>query len=147
MNGSPEELTVTDPGGLYTGRRHSFVAETILIVDDEADLADSCARLLRRAGLNCVIAHNVKDALSLFDSEHPALVLSDITLPVGDGFEISRYVQQKSPGTPVILMTAYHSQNAEEEAARAGAARYLRKPFSNADLVAAVKSLLVPGQP
>jgi DNA-binding NtrC family response regulator len=121
-----------------------LVSQTVLVVDDEADLADTCARLIRGAGFACLVAYNITDALSLFDSAHPALVVSDITLPTGDGFEIARYVRQKSPGTPVILMTAYHTPNAAQEAVRAGAARYLRKPFPNSELISAVKSLIEP---
>ncbi len=118
------------------------MANTVLIVDDEADLADTYARLLKAAGFECLVAYGIHDALSLFDSKHPALVVSDVTLPVGDGFEIARYVREKSPSTPVILMTAYHSLNAETQAQRAGADRYLRKPFPNAQLVSTVKSLM-----
>ncbi len=115
--------------------------QTVLIVDDETDLADTYARLLNGAGFQCLVAYQMEDALSLFDSKHPCLVLSDITLPTGDGFQISRYIRSRSFRTGVILMTAYHSANAEEEARQAGADRYLRKPFSNAHLVSTVKSL------
>ncbi len=118
------------------------MAKTVLIVDDESDLADTYARLLKSEGFECLVAYGIEDALSLFDSRHPALVVSDITLPVGDGFEIARHVRKKSPGTPVVLMTAYHSANAETQAGRAGADRYLRKPFPNAQLVSTVKSLI-----
>ena len=117
-------------------------ARTILIVDDEADLADTCARLLERVGYRCVIANNAADALSLFDSEHPSLVLSDIALPLSDGFEIARHVHGKSPATPVILMTAYDTPRTARDAQAAGAAAYVLKPFKNKELVATVKSLI-----
>ncbi|HZO82294.1 MAG TPA: response regulator [Candidatus Binataceae bacterium] len=116
--------------------------KTILIVDDEADLADSCARLLRSVGYGCVVANDVAGAMALFDSEHPGLVLCDITMPVSDGFEMARYVHRKSPDTPIVLMTAYHSSRSLEEARAAGASAYLRKPFANRQLVALIDSLL-----
>jgi DNA-binding response OmpR family regulator len=78
----------------------------------------------------------------LFDSRQPALVLSDINLPTSDGFEIACYVRRKSPGTPVILMTTHHNSNVPGQATRAGAAGYLRKPFSNAELTSTIKALL-----
>jgi two-component system, NtrC family, response regulator HydG len=115
---------------------------TILIVDDEVDLADTCARLLQAVGYRCVIATSVAHAISLFDSERPSLVLSDITLPVSNGFEIARYVRGKSPVTPVILMTAYHTPQVARDAEAAGAAGYVRKPFANKDLVATINSVL-----
>jgi CheY-like chemotaxis protein len=119
---------------------------TILIVDDETEVADTCARVLTRVGFDCLVAYDSPAALALIDSRQPALVLSDINLATADGFEIARYVQRKTPGTPVILMTAYHNSSAPGQAARAGAAHYLRKPFSNAELTSTVKSLLAdPG--
>jgi len=114
----------------------------VLIIDDESEVAKSCARVLKRAGIECVTAFDGPPALALFDSHRPALVLCDINLPTGDGFEIARYVQQKSPKTPVVLMTADHNANSHEQAMRAGAAHYLRKPFANAELVQVVGSLL-----
>jgi DNA-binding response OmpR family regulator len=118
------------------------MSHTVLIVDDEPEVADTCARVLKRAGFDCLIAYDSPAALSLFDSQQPALVLSDINLPTSDGFEITRYVRRKSPQTPVILMTTHHNSNVSRQAARAGAASYLRKPFSNAELTSAIKSLL-----
>jgi len=115
---------------------------TLLIVDDEADVADTCARVLKRAGYDCVVAYDSPAAVALFESRQPALVLSDINLPNGNGFEIARYVRGKSPATPVILMTAYHDSSVPDQAARAGVARYLRKPFSNVALLSTIKFLL-----
>lgn len=115
---------------------------TVLVVDDETDLADTCARSLKRAGFECQVAYSVRDALSMFDQNRPSLVLSDITLPDGDGFDIARHARQKSPDTPIILMTAYHSADAPEEARRAGANRYLRKPFSIAEMISIVRELV-----
>src|SRR6516162_5195332 len=81
---------------------------TVLIVDDEAEVAETWARVLKASGYTCLLAYDVAQALSLFDSQQPALVLSDINLAIGDGFEIARYVRQKRPGTAVILTTGYH---------------------------------------
>ncbi len=120
------------------------MSHTILIVDDETEVADTCARVLKRAGFDCLVAYDSPVAVSLFDARQPALVLSDINLPTSDGFEIARYVRHKSPGTPVILMTTHHNASAPMQATRAGAARYLRKPFSNAELTSTIKSLLDP---
>jgi len=116
--------------------------ETILIVDDETEMADTCARVLRALGFKCLVAYDSAKALALIDSERPALVVSDITLPASDGFEIARYVHQNSPDIPVILMTGYHTPYVARNAHAAGAAAYLRKPFSNAELISTVKTLI-----
>lgn len=116
--------------------------QTILIVDDESDFADTCARLLRGFGFTCLVAYDSAKALALFDLHQPSLVLSDITLPSSDGLEIADYVRQAAPEIPVILMTAYHTPDVARDAYAAGAAAYIRKPFPNAELVSTVKSLL-----
>ena len=116
--------------------------QTILIVDDEADLADTYARLLQGFGFTCLVAYDSAKAIALFDSHRPSLVLSDITLPSSDGFEIARYVHQKSPEIPIVLMTAFHTPDMARDAHAAGAVAYIRKPFANAELVSTVKSLL-----
>jgi two-component system response regulator MtrA len=122
--------------------RQQHLSHVILIVDDETDVADMYARVLKRSGFDCLVAYDSPAALALFDSAQPTLVLSDINLPTGDGFEIARYVRRRSPGTPVILMTTHHNSNVAGQAAHAGAARYLRKPFSNAELISTIKALL-----
>jgi DNA-binding response OmpR family regulator len=124
--------------------RQQHLSYIILIVDDETEVADTCARVLKGAGFDCLVAYDSPAALALFDSQQPALVLSDINLPTSDGFEIARYVRRKSPETPVILMTTDHDSNVPRQAARAGAASYLRKPFSNAELTSTIESLLNP---
>jgi DNA-binding NtrC family response regulator len=116
--------------------------KTILIVDDETEMADTCARILRARGFNCLVAYDTSTAFALMDAEHPALVVSDITMPDGDGLEVARHASKQSPKIPVILMTAYHTPEIARNAQQAGAAAYLRKPFPNADLIATVKKLL-----
>jgi DNA-binding response OmpR family regulator len=129
--------------------RSARLSDTVLVVDDETEVADTCARVLKKSGFDCLVAYDSPTALALFDSRQPALVLSDINLPTGDGFQIARYVRHKSPRTPVILMTTHHDSRVSRRAAHAGATRYLRKPFSNAELTSAVRSLLdgKPGTP
>ena len=126
--------------------RRKHLSSTILIVDDEAEVADTCARVLRRSGFDCMVAYDSPAAHALFDSLQPALVLSEIILPTGDGYEIASYVRRKSPTTPVILMAAYHSSSVPGRVARAGAAHYLRKPFSKDEVTFAIKSVLGSGR-
>jgi DNA-binding response OmpR family regulator len=125
------------------GRRElTALRQIILIVDDETDVANTYARVLQRAGFNCLVAYDTAEALALFDSQQPALVLSDINLPTADGFEVARYATQKRPGIPVVLMSARNNASQPMEAARAGAVHFMRKPFSNSELVTIVASLL-----
>jgi chemosensory pili system protein ChpA (sensor histidine kinase/response regulator) len=116
----------------------------VLVVDDEIDMADSFARVLRAVGFRCLVAYDGVMALALIDAERPALVVSDITMPAADGFAVARHARGKSPEIPVILMTAQHSSQVARDAQAAGVAGYLRKPFANSELVAAVQSALDP---
>jgi two-component system response regulator RegX3 len=118
------------------------LSPTILIVDDETEVADTWARVLKRAGFDCLVAYDSPEALALFDSGGADLVLSDINLPSSDGYEIARYVHQKSPNTPIILTTSNHGSGVPSRALSAGASRYLRKPFSNSELITAIRSLI-----
>jgi len=123
-------------------RTRTKVSQTILIVDDETDVAEVCARVLKRAGFNCLVAHDSPAAIAMVDSDAPDLVLSDINLPTADGYEIARYVRRKSPATLIILMTTNHNPSVPGDALRAGASGCLSKPFSNTELVTAIRSLL-----
>jgi DNA-binding response OmpR family regulator len=115
---------------------------TVLIVEDEPEVAATYARVLETSGFTCLVAYDGAQALLLFDSQQPALVLSDINLRIGDGFEIARYVRQTSPGTPVILMTGYDRVDSLQRASQVGAAAYLRKPFTNSELVSTINLLI-----
>ena len=118
------------------------VLKSILIIDDDVEVAETCARVLKASGFRCAVVFDLISALALFDMLRPALVLSDINLPVGDGYEIVRHVQKTAPGTPVILMTGFEASLAHERAMGTGAAAYLRKPFSNSELISNVRELI-----
>jgi CheY-like chemotaxis protein len=117
------------------------VTATILLVDDETEFLDTWTRVLERRGFRCVTANNAPQAIALLSSERPDLVLTDLSLPVGDGFEVVRQAQMHSQTIPVIIVTAY---NTPENAARARSAGvgYLVKPFSNRALTQAIRSAL-----
>ena len=114
----------------------------ILVVDDEADLVETYLRLLRALGYSCLGAQDGLSAEAMADREQPALLLTDLNMPNLDGFELIRRFRAKWPTTPVIAMTAFHTAQTEEAVNSLGANAYLRKPFSNADLVAAIRSAL-----
>lgn len=125
-------------GGVRKGQK-------VLIVDDEADLATTCARLLRRMGHVPLVTLSGREALELIDTEHPDLVLTDLRLPAVDGLAVLRHARRGARKIPVILITAYTSEASRREALREGAAVYLPKPFSAADLETAVTRALSEG--
>ncbi len=121
------------------------MAKTALIVDDEPELADGCARLLKESGFESQLAYSVEEAIPLLRSHKPALVLSDIYFRNGkDGFDLAGYMREASPRTPVILMSGYDACEVEEQARDAGAARFLHKPFTREELISAVLAAVQP---
>ena len=114
----------------------------VLIVEDEADLATTCARLLRRMGHVPLVTLSGQEAVELIQKEHPDLILTDLRLPAVDGLAILRHARRGARKIPVILFTAYTSEASRREALEEGAAAYLPKPFSAAALQAAVERAL-----
>lgn len=106
----------------------------ILIVDDEADLAQVLAEFLERLGDDTLMALSVRRAIDSANQNLPDLVITDLRLPDGDGFDVIRHVRQILPQTPLILMTAYHDPGMQQTAQQAGAAAYLPEPFALAAL-------------
>jgi DNA-binding response OmpR family regulator len=113
----------------------------ILTVDDDADLLALVAFALTQAGYAVVKAADVPDALRVFDAEAPDLVILDINLPSGSGFDVCRAIRERSR-TPVMMLTVRGEETDLVRALDLGADDYLTKPFSPRTLLARVKALL-----
>ncbi len=115
----------------------------ILIVEDEPDVLELCADLLRHAGYDVVSATDGERALSLLDSGWEVdLLLTDVVMPRVSGPELATRVQERLPGLPVIFMSGYASE-VHAERLGWGTEHILRKPFSDDELLAAVHDRLV----
>lgn len=101
----------------------------ILVVEDEADLVVTYDRLLRREGYRVVTAASLAEGLKAIESSPPALVISDLRLPDGDGIGIIQAARALDPPAPVIVVTAFASRAARDSALASGAAAFLAKPF------------------
>ena len=108
---------------------------TILIVDDEPELALTLARLVSREGLTPVLASDGPSALHLVRSEHPDVILLDFKMPGMDGMEVMRRAKRLDEDLPVILITAFAEVRGAVEAMRAGAYDYLAKPFNHLEVM------------
>jgi len=120
------------------------MAKEILIVDDEPNVVVSLQFLMEQQGYKVMAAERGEDALDLIYHYKPDLVLLDIMLPGIDGYEVCEIVRLNPDyrDIKIIFLTA---RGREEEIARGmslGADAYITKPFSNADLVAQVKTIL-----
>jgi two-component system NtrC family response regulator len=110
--------------------------EKILIVDDEKNYPTILGEVLREEGYTPLTASSGLMALEILNDECVDLVLSDVTMPGMDGIELLERIKEITPGTPVIVMTAYGSVEKAVEAMHKGAYTYILKPFENDTLVA-----------
>jgi CheY-like chemotaxis protein len=139
---SHPELTALLKGVAAKVERKLARGRTILVVDDEADMVETCARIFRRSGDTCVTTTNPQDALALVERVRPNLILTDLRMPGVDGLTLLRQIKQVAPETPVVIFTAYVSEASAREALEAGAAAYLAKPFTAAQLRLTVERVL-----
>ena len=113
----------------------------ILAVDDDQDLLALVAFALSQAGYAVVKATDAPAALRVFDDEMPNLVILDINLPSGSGFDVCRAIRANST-VPVMMLTVRGEEEDLVKALEIGADDYLTKPFSPRTLLARVKALL-----
>lgn len=119
----------------------------ILIVEDDLALCEALCDTLEIEGYRVISAKNGTEALSQL-AKHPVrLVISDVQMPVMDGFGLLRNMQQKFEQIPVLLMTAYGTIPKAVEAMQSGAADYLIKPFEAVTLVDKVVALISRQEP
>jgi len=114
---------------------------TILVVEDEAPIAEAVASRLRSEGFEVRIAADGPSGVHLSQTLDPDLVVLDLMLPGLDGLDVCREIQRSRP-VPVLMLTARDSENDLILGLTVGADDYLTKPFSSRELVARVHALL-----
>ena len=101
----------------------------ILVVDDE-EMMLMMARHILSTKYEVITASDGFEAIELFETEHPDMVLSDLMMPEMDGYELHRILQEKSAGSvPIMFMTADESEESESKGFEVGAEDYIRKPM------------------
>jgi DNA-binding response OmpR family regulator len=113
----------------------------ILVADDDRDLLGLIAFALTQAGFLVEQATDGGQALKLFESAAPELVLLDINMPVMNGFQVCEKIRARSR-VPVMMLTVRGEEEDLVRALELGADDYLTKPFSPRTLVARIKALL-----
>jgi len=115
---------------------------TILIIEDEPNIAAFIARGLQTAGYDSMIAEDGAEGLEAALSGDADLVLLDVGLPTMDGFEVLRELRARDRALPVIMLTARSSIRDTVDGLDAGASDYMAKPFTFDELLARVRSRL-----
>jgi DNA-binding response OmpR family regulator len=115
--------------------------ETILVVDDEANIIELARMYLQNEGYVVESARDGREALTKIKSLQPALVVLDLMLPEVDGWDVCRKVRADSD-VPIIMLTARSEDVDKIVGLELGADDYLTKPFNPRELVARVRAVL-----
>ena len=114
----------------------------ILVVDDELSMREFLAILLEREGYDVNVAGSAEEALRLMESALFDMVLSDVNMPGLSGIELLARIKEKSPGTAVLMLTAFSASEQAVEAMKLGAYDYICKPFKNEEIKQLIKNAL-----
>lgn len=113
----------------------------ILIVDDDLDICNLVQLFLEKEKFSVVKAHDGEEAIEIFKSEMPHLVLLDIMLPKMDGYDVCREIKKISD-VPIIMLTAKGETFDKVLGLRLGADDYIVKPFDPEELIARIRAVL-----
>lgn len=120
------------------------VAPTILIIENETSNRILIERVLSTRGYRCISAVNGLEALDILERERVQLILTDLSMPVMDGYRTTQLIRERPgmEGVPIVAVTAYAQSDENEAALRIGCNEYLTKPFKPRQLLEVVDRLL-----
>jgi two-component system response regulator RegX3 len=114
---------------------------TILMVEDEESITVPLAEALEREGFDTQVTGTVREALELTERALPDLVLLDVMLPDGSGYDVCRRLRERS-GVPIIMLTARGEETDRIVGLELGADDYVVKPFSAREVAARIRAVL-----
>ncbi len=114
----------------------------ILIMDDEASLRKTLARILQQAGFEVTTAENAEQGLAFLETTNFDLIFTDLRMPGIQGLDALKLIHKNYPLVPVVLFTAQPDVNSAVEALRYGATDYLLKPLKPEFIIERTKSIL-----
>ena len=117
------------------------MAKTVLIVEDDRNIADLLRLYLEKEGYTVVIAPDGMRGVEQFRTVHPSLVLLDVMLPGLDGWGVCRTIRAESQ-TPIIMLTAKSETEDKVNGLKQGADDYITKPFEMKEVLARIEAVL-----
>ena len=133
----------------FRGRESARVDEAntgnLLVVDDEESICFSMSEYFSQHGFKVDTAREMEEAEGLIKATDYKVIIQDLRLGLArhpDGLEIIRLVHQRNPDTRIVVLTSYGSAEVEEEARRAGADAFLRKPKPLSQVAQVVQGLI-----
>lgn len=116
-------------------------AKTILVVEDEASIAEVVTLYLKRAGFDTQVASDGRKAMNVFERGQIDFVILDLMLPEVDGLALTRWLRDRSD-VPIIMLTARREEADRIAGLESGADDYVVKPFSPQELVSRVRAVM-----
>ncbi len=116
--------------------------ETVLVVDDVADIRTTMSEILKYKGFAVDQATDGQEAIELLSTRFYDIVLTDISMPRKNGMEVLQYIRNNSPDTICIMITGFGSIEGAVEALRMGAFDYLSKPIKPSEVVVVIEKAL-----
>jgi two-component system response regulator FlrC len=115
--------------------RMTQINDSVLVVEDDADLREALVDTLRAADITALTACDAAGALEALTNAEIGLVISDVHMPGPDGYALLAMIRRRRPDLPVVLMTAYGTVSQAVAAMREGATDYIVKPFAAQALI------------
>ncbi len=117
---------------------------TILVIENEISNRILIERVLSTRGYYCLCASNGREALDILDRERVDLILTDLSMPVLDGYRTTQLIRARPAlaNVPIVAVTAYALNDENEAALQIGCNEYLTKPFKPRQLLEVVDRLL-----
>ena len=110
----------------------------VLVVDDNPITARWVESLVRRMGYEVIVAYDGEDAIHQLAEQPVGTVITDVEMPVMNGFDLLQFIRLRWPELPVILMSATSNAERREAARRLGAIAFLEKPVNSDQLAALI---------
>lgn len=116
----------------------------VLLIEDEQNIIEAVSYILSRDGWEVKTHSNGHDAMQAIRARSPDIVILDVMLPGKSGFDILQEIRADAEflGMPVLMLSARGQVKDREMAVRAGADQYMTKPFSNSEVLDAVRALV-----
>ena len=126
-----------------SGQQNNSAIHKILIADDSNTERLNLARILESAGYQVVAAHSGNEAKTLSESEQPDLIMLDIIMEDGDGYQACRAIRRNpaTKTTPIIMVSSKSNPVDQQWAEKLGANAYIIKPYKDEDILQQIAAL------
>lgn len=120
------------------------MGKKVFLIEDEPNIIEAISFILSRDGWSVSTHSNGHDAVDVVLANPPDLLILDVMLPGKSGYDILRELREdaRAATLPVLMLTARGQTRDREMAERAGASRFMTKPFSNSEVLEAVRELV-----